>query len=274
MKTSNRYYLRIILIASALFIALIVMQVNWLLQAVDIQKEETHNRLLNIVSDIALAFNATNKEALHGDSIQLDKLDQKILDYLLDSVLNAHQLPLKLAYGIYEDSIAQAFSSNMYEYKEELLQSDIRSCISCIVSFHIIKEGEQQEDESDEAYEERLFEESEFQYFSPIENPIRKEASVLWLSLYLPNATSEALQALIILFGINVVLIFLLLALFYYLLRSFQKHKQLSQVKDDFFNNMTHEFKTPLSSIRLASKVLKQTEDLKPEKKQTYHQLI
>ena len=274
MKTSNRYYLRIILIASVLFVALIVMQVNWLLQAIDIQKEETHNRLLNIVPDIALAFNATNPQALHGDTVQLNKLDQTKLDYLLDSVLNAHQLSLELAYGIYEDSISHAFSSNIPEYKEELLQSDIRSCISCITSFYIIEDGKQNENESDEEYEERLFEEAEFQYFSPIENPMNKEASVVWVSLYLPNATSQALQALIVLFCINVVLIFLLLALFYYLLRSFQKHKQLSQVKDDFFNNMTHEFKTPLSSIRLASKVLKQSDDLKPNKKYIYHQLI
>lgn len=49
---------------------------------------------------------------------------------------------------------------------------------------------------------------------------------------------------------------FVLLLLFVYTIYQLARQKKVSEMKNDFVNNMTHEFKTPLASISLAAEML------------------
>jgi two-component system phosphate regulon sensor histidine kinase PhoR len=55
-------------------------------------------------------------------------------------------------------------------------------------------------------------------------------------------------------------LLFVLIFCFAYTIYSILKQKKVSEMKTDFINNMTHEFKTPVSTIMIASEALKDAE--------------
>jgi two-component system phosphate regulon sensor histidine kinase PhoR len=60
--------------------------------------------------------------------------------------------------------------------------------------------------------------------------------------------------------GLSIFSIFLVLSLFFFTYKNLMEEKRLSNLKTDFINNMTHELKTPLSTITVAGKTLEMTQ--------------
>ena len=62
---------------------------------------------------------------------------------------------------------------------------------------------------------------------------------------------------------------------FLYIIKVIIQQKKVSEIKNDFVNNMTHEFKTPLATISMASEILlKIDDDSKMERVQKYSRII
>lgn len=81
-----------------------------------------------------------------------------------------------------------------------------------------------------------------------------------FMSLYFPDQASYILSKIWMTLFSSVIFILILVASFGFAIRTIFKQKQLSEVKNDFINNMTHEFKTPISTIALASEALRDEE--------------
>ena len=73
-----------------------------------------------------------------------------------------------------------------------------------------------------------------------------------YVYVYFPTQQQFILGRLGFTFGASVVLILVILACFYIAISTIVKQKKLADIKNDFINNMTHEFKTPISTISLA----------------------
>ena len=75
-----------------------------------------------------------------------------------------------------------------------------------------------------------------------------------------PQKSSFILSNMTATIGTTGGLIFVLIFCFGYTIFSILKQKKISEMKIDFINNMTHEFKTPVSTIMIASEALKDEE--------------
>jgi len=78
-----------------------------------------------------------------------------------------------------------------------------------------------------------------------------------WLYLYFPKQNTFLLQETGILVIPTFVLTAMLIGIFVFTILIILKQKKLSNIKNDFINNMTHELKTPISTISLASQMLR-----------------
>jgi two-component system, OmpR family, phosphate regulon sensor histidine kinase PhoR len=77
-----------------------------------------------------------------------------------------------------------------------------------------------------------------------------------YLRVYFPNQDKFIIRNIWMMYATSLLLILVVLGCFYVAVSTIVKQKQLADIKNDFINNMTHEFKTPISTISLATQML------------------
>ncbi|MEN5310333.1 HAMP domain-containing sensor histidine kinase [Chryseobacterium cucumeris] len=97
---------------------------------------------------------------------------------------------------------------------------------------------------------------------------------IYYFSIRFPDKTTYLISSLRFWYLLTFALIIILLVYVYSIYTIIQQ-KKFSELQRDFINNMTHEFKTPLSSILLASEALNKQELVQENSKlQTYTSII
>lgn len=76
------------------------------------------------------------------------------------------------------------------------------------------------------------------------------------LTIYFPNERAYVFKSVWMMLILSVLFVIFILVLFYYSISTIFRQKKLSEIKNDFISNMTHELKTPISTISLACEVL------------------
>lgn len=81
-----------------------------------------------------------------------------------------------------------------------------------------------------------------------------------FLYVYFPDTQGFILRNMWSVFLSSVLLFLAVGGVFYSSISTMLKQKKLADIKNDFINNMTHEFKTPISTISLAVEVMKDSD--------------
>jgi two-component system phosphate regulon sensor histidine kinase PhoR len=115
---------------------------------------------------------------------------------------------------------------------------------------------------------------------SKTEKIIKKSSLPKWANggyyfgVQFPNREAQIINQMGI-WSFSSVVLLLVIIFFSYTLFIILKQKRLSEVQKDFINNMTHEFKTPISTIALSAEVLKDPKIIhQPERLLSYTAII
>lgn len=112
-------------------------------------------------------------------------------------------------------------------------------------------------------------------YFQPpsgsdLENLVPDENMIV----IVPNVKKIILQQMKWMIIGAVFFTIMIIAAFYVTVTALLRQKKLSEIKNDFINNMTHEFKTPLATISLAVDALRNDKVLQDRNKMNYFSSI
>jgi two-component system, OmpR family, phosphate regulon sensor histidine kinase PhoR len=138
------------------------------------------------------------------------------LDSLISQELNIRGIDTRFEFGIYQQDSSVFKMEKSRDFRKELIEK---------------------------SYASPLFQNDFF-------------SSPQYLLIYFPHEKEFLLTELWGMLLVSIILIIAIVYSFTYTITTIFRQKKLSEVKNDFINNMTHEFKTPISTISLACEAL------------------
>ncbi len=229
----NRTYL-FIAISSFALIILLIIQVNWIFQTAKV-KEEMFNEKANMVL-------SRTTEALRSD---------KITCMRMGACMNMQNRPEGTA-KLGKEEVRKLDSLFMYYMG--------------FYNFHIDYTYVVAKPETERKMcLKNSYQDQQGCYMKCIED--ESSANGLELKLILPDKKQYIVAEMGTLFISSVLLIIIVLVLFWRTILSLIKEKKMLEHTTDFLNNMTHEFKTPLTNIAIAGKMIQKDINIKQEQK-------
>jgi two-component system, OmpR family, phosphate regulon sensor histidine kinase PhoR len=183
-----------------------------------ISKEELRANLLNKITNKSIFVeNIVNK--LTRKEINLEeRIDQETLSVIIKNVLKNNNIDRAYEYAVVKEDNTGFFKSANFDLSH-----------------------------NPRRYEKLLFSDD------LLVNDILEDNYHLLLYFHKPADVLGSLPAIVL---TSVVLTLVILGIFMLNIFIIFKQKKLSEIKNDFINNMTHELKTPISTISLASQML------------------
>lgn len=235
----------LIVIALIALSGIIITQIYWVRRAYGLQERQFNDRVVIAMSSVVDRIQKAN-----GDSAFVEPVNQISSSYFVANI-NDTLHPYFLETLLREEFETLNLKEN-FEYA-------IYDCFSDSVVYgaKIQFSGEvAREPSSDLSIQKRFQNDGHyFGIYFPSKSGMIIQQMDFWIF------SSIAIIVLVVFFGYSITIIL--------------RQKRLSEVKTDFINNMTHELKTPISTIGISSEMLMKSEIAKePERLNQYAKII
>ncbi|HOY07194.1 MAG TPA: HAMP domain-containing sensor histidine kinase [Saprospiraceae bacterium] len=233
---NNNIIRRVIVLGAISILSLLTVQTYWVLRTWDIQERE---------------FNR--------------KVNQAMLDAVIDlGKINGFTPP--------PDNFVRQLSSNYWVVNiENPFQADD-------LEYYLAKEFQQQNLKEDYKYaifdctSDQMVRGKLIKYTAseePLAEPLQKHYDsnfIYYFGVEFPGKTTNILTNMWIVIFFTILML-ITVAFFVYTMIVILRQKQLSELQRDFINNMTHEFKTPISTINISTDVFLQNEKVQGDQR-------
>lgn len=236
----------IILIASLSLTGLILTQLFWVVNAVQLAEKQYDHRVNIAMDEVVDEMVRSNDTILISDKNPYYKdlskhkltffevIDTALMSRLLEKYIDYHNLNRDYEFAIVKTLDNSIIYSSTPEFERLTHRKIHKACLSSL-------------------WQEEYFH----------------------MALFFPSQHKETIVEMSIWLSLSGMFILIVIILFTYIITTIIRQKKLSDIKNDFINNMTHEFKTPISTISLAAEVLLNADaESSAERLQKYSRII
>lgn len=232
----NRPYL-IIAVSSLALLIVLCIQVNWIFESARVKEEIFNEKASMVLSKTAEALRldtATCKNLI----VCIGQSERHKIDSLFNHFMKVYNV--RIGYYFEVKNVPMGNYENAFKKSYSWEQSSYKTCLS-----------------------------QEEMMNSPINGG--GIGNGVELKLVFPDKEQFITEEMGIPFISSVVLILVVIILFWRTTVSLKKEKEISEHTTEFLNNMTHEFKTPLTNIALAGKMILKDQSVGHAEKAKYY---
>jgi two-component system phosphate regulon sensor histidine kinase PhoR len=241
---TNEMIRRLVILGAISILGIVSTQAYWIVKAYNLKDSEFHQTVSIALGKVAETIAKVNNSELPKQNI-VERRSSNYYAVNINDGINA---------AVLEDNLLTEFEKNSLDIDFEYAVYDCFSQELVYGNYCQLSDGERQFERSAEMPAVK-----DLDYYFVVKFPSRE-------SYLLSNIQQNILLS---------VLSFLALGFFIYSTWVILQQKRLSELQKDFINNMTHEFKTPISSIKVAAEVLKKNDNIqRSERLSNYAQII
>jgi two-component system phosphate regulon sensor histidine kinase PhoR len=261
----------IFFLISVSLIGIIYIQWNWITTMVENKEEELNHKLVDVTTDVARDLIEYKQTAL--SSSQLLRTPQtfgfRSSEQLMQELMQPPLISQRFTYQEMSDLLRKAFN--------------YRGLKDTKFEFCIFSEGTTGSSIFSNTYELKSA-----NFYPSLKDTIHNKHSLLplvtnimelprsfeTLSIVIPDYKSVVMKQMRwMIFGV-IFFTLIIITAFYVTVSTLLRQKKLSEIKNDFINNMTHEFKTPLATISLAVDAMRNEKVVYDREKSAYFSSI
>ncbi len=253
----NRTFPAIIILITLSLMGLFLLQVSWFQNLLEVTKTQLNNKIneagVYVANDLGRQTHGGQVLRLSGRS--LSSLGRNFpLNYFKQPTVEEKFAALEIQNKIRAAFDARSLNKVKFEFAVTNPNDD----------YEMFSAGYEKE------FWDTIHNKRGYYVILPENTEIESIPSLEKLIIIVPNIEQQVWTSLRWIIVGAIAFMLVIIAAFYITVKSFLYQKKLSQIKSDFINNMTHEFKTPLATISLAVDALRNEKVQNNKEKSTY----